>query len=138
MKKVKPILGVILFTITILSSCSSSEENYSSGNNSNLSEEASRVPVQNHDHEPIKHSTESGQSPSPKDEKTKYAEPNTNKLTVCECENLVLEYLEKKSKAKTEEEKIQLSIEESKKNIECYELEKSLGDKLKEEQAKCN
>lgn len=135
---VKVIIGIILFTTTILSSCSSSEENYSSGNNSNLLGEPSGVPVQNHDHAPKKHSTESDQSSSPKDEKTKYAEPNTNKITVCECENLVFEYLEKKSKAKTEEEKIQLSIEESKKNIECYELEKFLGDKLKEEQAKCN
>jgi hypothetical protein len=63
--------------------------------------------------------------------------PKKFNITVCECDNLFWDYQEKKSKAKTKEERNDLSIEELTKNQECYELEKSLGTKLKEEQNKC-
>ena len=62
---------------------------------------------------------------------------NAEQVTICECENIFWDYSEKKDNAKTEEERTQLSREESAKNIKCYELEKSLGSKLEEERAKC-
>ena len=61
----------------------------------------------------------------------------TEKVTICECENLYWDYSDKKEKAKTEKERIQLSTEELKKNTMCYKLEKSLGSKLEAERSKC-
>lgn len=62
----------------------------------------------------------------------------TEEVTICECENLFWDYSDKKEKAKTEKERIELSKEELKKNIMCYKLEESLGSKLEDERAKCN
>ena len=62
----------------------------------------------------------------------------TEEVTICECENLFWDYSDKKEKAKTEKERIELSKEELKKNIMCYKLEESLGPKLEDERAKCN
>ena len=61
----------------------------------------------------------------------------TEEVTICECENLFWDYSDKKDKAKTKKERIQLSLEEAKKNNKCYKLEKSLGSKLEAERAKC-
>ena len=62
----------------------------------------------------------------------------STEVTICECENLFWDYSDKKEKAKTEKERIELSKEELKKNIMCYKLEESLGSKLEDERAKCN
>lgn len=62
---------------------------------------------------------------------------NSSEVTICECENLFMEYSDKKDKAKTEKERNQISLEELKKNRMCYDLEKSLGSKLESERAKC-
>ncbi len=142
MKKVMKILGVILFASAILTSCGSSGGDASGGQapvviESNPHQESSGGSIGNPNQDPLKNTTTDKQESKPQEEEgTNNEEPA--KITVCECENLVFEYLEKKSQAQTEEEKIQLAKEELEKNVQCYELEKSLGDKLKEEQDKCH
>ncbi len=58
-------------------------------------------------------------------------------VTVCECQTLFEDYSNKKLNADSKEEKLRLSKEELSKNIECAKLEKSLGENLTNEIAKC-